>query len=338
MTFRGQPLLLLVGLLAGWVSLRVAFWEPTPEPRAAETPAATHQPRSSSPIVSEAGFVVGPTKMRGRRLPAVEREPKQLPPPAFLAASPAVPAPVRFQAPPPGIPAAAPFLASADLPELKTLPTPRWSADGWIMLRDDTTTPFLPGAPTYGRSQAGAVLRYHLRPTSPLRPQIYLRASTALAGARERELAAGMSARLLPGVPLRLAAEARASETAYGTRFRPAGYAVTELPPVKLPFGARGEAYLQGGYVGGDFATAFVDGQARLDRPLTALGETEASVGVAAWGGAQKGAARLDVGPTAAVTFRLGDARGRIAADYRFHVAGDAEPASGPALTVSAGF
>ena len=40
-----------------------------------------------------------------------------------------------------------------------------------------------------------------------------------------------------------------------------------------------------------------------------------------------------DVGPTAAVTFRLGDARGRVAADYRFRVAGDAEPSSGPALT-----
>ena len=29
---------------------------------------------------------------------------------------------------------------------------------------------------------------------------------------------------------------------------------------------------------------------------------------------------------------------GWIAADYRFRVTGDAEPASGPALTVSAGF
>ena len=36
--------------------------------------------------------------------------------------------------------------------------------------------------------------------------------------------------------------------------------------------------------------------------------------------------------------FRVGEARGRLAADYRFRVAGDAEPRSGPALTVSAGF
>ena len=91
-------------------------------------------------------------------------------------------------------------------------------------------------------------------------------------------------------------------------------------------------------YVGGSFATAFVDGQGRVERPLGRFGEAEVSAGAGAWGGAQKGAARLDIGPTAAVTFRLGEARGRLAADYRFRLAGNAEPRSGPALTVSAGF
>ena len=57
-----------------------------------------------------------------------------------------------------------------------------------------------------------------------------------------------------------------------------------------------------------------------------------------AWGGAQDGASRLDIGPSAAVSFRLGEGRGRVAADYRIRVAGEAEPASGPALTLSAGF
>ena len=57
-----------------------------------------------------------------------------------------------------------------------------------------------------------------------------------------------------------------------------------------------------------------------------------------AWGGAQKQAARLDIGPTASVAFRLGEARARIAVDYRLRVAGHAAPASGPAVTFSAGF
>jgi hypothetical protein len=68
------------------------------------------------------------------------------------------------------------------------------------------------------------------------------------------------------------------------------------------------------------------------------FGEAEVSAGAGVWGGAQKGAARLDIGPTAAASFRLGESRGRVAADYRFRVAGEAEPRSGPALTLSAGF
>jgi hypothetical protein len=223
------------------------------------------------------------------------------------------------------------------------MPTPaatgsRWSADGWLLLREDTTIPILSGRPSYGRSQAGAVVRYNLAPTSPLQPQAYLRGSAALAGPREREIAAGVSARPFPRVPLRLAVEARAGETARGTRLRPAAFAVTEFPPLRLPLGARAEVYAQGGYVGGEYATAFADGQVRVERPLAGRGETGLSAGAGVWGGAQRGAARLDIGPTAAVTFRLGEARGRIAADYRFRLAGDAEPSSGPALTVSAGF
>ena len=216
--------------------------------------------------------------------------------------------------------------------------TSRWSGDGWVLWRRDTAAPLIFGEPGYGRSQAGAVLRYSLAPGSDHRPQAYLRASAALSGPRERDLAAGLSVRPIAGLPLRLAAEARASETVGGTELRPAAFAVSEFPPAKLPFGAQGELYVQGGYVGGRFATAFVDGQARMERPIAEAGDLGLRVGAGAWGGAQEGASRLDVGPTAAVTFRLGDMRGRVAADYRFRVAGQAEPASGPALTVSAGF
>jgi len=81
-----------------------------------------------------------------------------------------------------------------------------------------------------------------------------------------------------------------------------------------------------------------VDGPAWVDRSLASVGDFDLRAGAAAWGGAQDDGERLDIGPTASVTFRLGDTRGRVAADYRFRVAGDAEPASGPALTLSAGF
>jgi hypothetical protein len=237
----------------------------------------------------------------------------------------------------PGVPAAAPFVVA--LPEpAPPLRGSRLSADAWLMVRQDTTSSVVSGRPSYGRSQAGGVVRYRLAPSSQIGLQAYLRASSSLRGALERDLAAGLSARPVPAVPLRLAAEARISETAAGIELRPAVIAVTEFPPLRLPRGVRAEAYLQGGYVAGRFATAFVDGQARIGRRVARFGRTEIAAGAGAWGGAQKGAARLDIGPTAAVSFRLGEGYGRVSADYRFRVAGHAEPTSGPALTLSAGF
>jgi hypothetical protein len=214
----------------------------------------------------------------------------------------------------------------------------RWSADSWLLLRRDTSTSIPTGRPSYGRSQAGTALRYRFAPSSSHNPQAYLRASAALAGAREQEVALGLSARPLSRMPLRLAVEARASQTLAGSELRLAGYAVTELPTFRLPLGLRGEAYAQWGYVGGEFATPFVDGQARAERPTARIGSTELSFGAGIWGGMQKGSGRLDAGPAAAATFQIGKGFGRVSADYRFRIAGGAEPSSGPALTLSAGF
>lgn len=214
----------------------------------------------------------------------------------------------------------------------------RWTVDAWALWRKDTPTPLTSGRPSYGRSQAGAVLQYRLAPASGHAPQSHLRVTRALDGASETDVALGASARLLPQIPVRLAAEARVSETQAGTEVRAAAFAVTELSPVTLPAGFTGEAYAQAGYVTGRFATPFVDGQARIARELAGARDFRLTAGGGAWGGAQEDAARLDVGPSAGISFRIGQAHGRVSADYRFRVAGDAEPASGPALTVTAGF
>jgi hypothetical protein len=215
----------------------------------------------------------------------------------------------------------------------------RWSGDAWLLVRADGSGPLAAGQPSYGRSQAGAVLRYRLAPSSAHRPIAYARVTRALAGPRETEAAIGLAARPLPRVPLSVAAEVRVYDGPAGREARPAAFAVTELPAARLPLGLRAEAYAQAGYVGGRFATPFVDGQARLDRQVMRFGKgAEVRAGAGVWGGAQRRAARLDVGPSATVDFRLGDARSRLAVDYRVRVAGEAEPKSGPALTISAGF
>ena len=56
------------------------------------------------------------------------------------------------------------------------------------------------------------------------------------------------------------------------------------------------------------------------------------------WSGGQTGAARLDLGPRASLRVATGPATSRLALDWRFRVAGNARPASGPTLTISAGF
>lgn len=213
-----------------------------------------------------------------------------------------------------------------------------WSADGWLLWRNGSGEPVAPGVASYGRSQAGIVVRYRLA-AGGMRPEAYARATRTVEGPRQADLAAGLSARPIAALPVRLAAELRISDSAAGRELRPAVFAVTELPPAELPHGWRAEGYAQAGWVGGDFATAFVDGQARIDRRIVRLGEDQAlRAGLAAWGGAQKGAARLDIGPSATVDLDLGDVRSRLAVDYRLRVAGDAKPASGPAMTFSAGF
>jgi hypothetical protein len=223
---------------------------------------------------------------------------------------------------------------------LKTKPGPGlWSGDAWLLLRDDSAAPLAAGRPSFGRSQAGAVLRYRLGAADGHRPTAYVRATRALAAPRARELAAGVAARPLSNVPVSVAVEVRVHEHTTGSETRAAAFAVTELPPAQMLLGLRGELYAQAGYVGGRFATAFADGQLRVDRAVAVPGGgSELRLGGAVSGGAQKGAVRLDIGPSATVSFPVGGAYSRLALDYRFRIAGDAEPGNGPALTFSAGF
>ncbi len=222
-----------------------------------------------------------------------------------------------------------------------SVPQSRWSGDGWLMLRRGGTASLATGAApsTYGASQMGAVLRYRIDGESVHRPAAYLRATAALNGSGEREAAAGFSARPLASVPIIAAVEMRVTDQPGNTRLRPAALVVSEVPPFPLPLGARGEVFAQAGYVGGGYATGFVDGQLRVDREVARFGTAALRAGAGAWGGAQKGASRLDIGPGATMGLGIGQgASARLAIDWRFRVAGDAAPSSGLALTLSAGF
>jgi len=199
----------------------------------------------------------------------------------------------------------------------------RWSGSAWLLLRDDRGGAAL----ALGGSQAGARLLYRLREGLALSGRAYLPLRRR-AGA---ELAAGIDWQPSPGLPLRLLAERRQDIGGEGrSAFALTAYGGLER---RLPRGLRAEAYAQAGVVGLRSRDLFVDAVARVG---VSLGPIE--LGGGAWAAAQPGASRIDAGPS--VSWRL-PVRGpalRVQADWRFRVAGDAAPGSGPALTLAADF
>jgi hypothetical protein len=261
---------------------------------------------------------------------------------AWMAALSRMPLPVGLtEASPQALAAPVPFTPAPFASAGRKDNPSRWSADGWLFLRQGSGGALVAGAApaSYGASQVGAVLRYRLAPASRRAPQAYLRLAAALDRPADKEAAAGLSLRPLAALPLRAMAELRVSDQSGATRLRPAALVVTEIQPIDLPHQVRAEFYGQAGYVGGRNSTAFADGQARLDRPVASLGKAQLRAGAGAWGGAQKGAARLDLGPSASLGLPIGETgSARLGLDWRMRVAGDARPGSGVALTLSAGF
>lgn len=362
----GRPLAVLGGVLGLWVLGRALLWEsPFPlslppldetlmargpltvetEPEPASEAAAVSSWSGLSPAASEADETPAPPSFRifepaalaSRGAPIDQSAMHQL---MWLAAisepgEPSVPfvpsllAPARSDTPSGPRPAS---LASGPR---------RWSLSGWVFLRQGSSGPAAVGGaavPSYGASQAGGVLRYHLAPGSGHQPAAHLRPTSALRNTDEAELALGLAARPLARVPVALMGEARLRQRGEGVALRPAVLAVTEFPAQSLPRGFEAETYVQAGYVGGAGATAFADGQARITAPLVRIDPGTMRAGAGVWGGAQKGAARLDIGPTAQLDVPVGGGSARLALDYRVRVAGDAAPGSGLALTLSTGF
>ena len=236
-----------------------------------------------------------------------------------------------------------PFAAPYPTPARRAMD--RWSLDAFAYYRagSDAESVTQGRAPLYGASQTSAILQYRIAPASGQDPRLYVRGYRALVADGESELAAGASVRPVGAIPVRVAAEMRVTEGPLGRTTRPAAYAVTEFPPLKLPLDIRAEAYASGGYVGGRASTPFVDGQASITSEVIRLegsGSTPVrlSIGAGAWGGAQREAHRIDVGPTMRVDLDVGPVPARLSVDWREQVSGDAAPGSGVAATLSTRF
>lgn len=323
----GRPLRFLAMTLGGWITLRVAVLWPGGGPLpaiidAVAPPAmASAGPVASVPTSRPAG-AHAQEKRRGTPLFRFAPEPARLvPSPAMSSAvqnvtfNPAQAAQSSLQPPP---------LRPAPL----ATPPDRWALSAWTILRDGSAGALPNGQ--LGGSQAGARITYALDGRG--RFALAARISTPLAG-RGAEAAFGIDWRPT-AAPIHLVAERRVSLD--GGRSRPAAFVIGGLDPTPVAAGFRLEAYGQAGAVGG--VGAFADGAARLTLPVAKAGGLRLELGAGAWGGAQPGAARLDVGPSAAAVLPVAGRSVRVTLDWRRRVAGDAAPGSGPALTIGGDF
>jgi hypothetical protein len=207
----------------------------------------------------------------------------------------------------------------------------RWSGSGWLLLRSDEGDALAPGG-TLGASQAGVRLLWRVAgdPRHPLALAARLYAPVShRAGA---EVALGLDWRPLAVLPLHVVAERRQALGRDGrSAFALALYGGISRWP--LTGRLRLEAFGQAGVVGARSRDLFADGSARLSVPAGRL-----ELGAGLWGGAQPGAARLDAGPQIGARLPFAGERVRVSAEWRFRIAGDARPDSGPALTVGTDF
>lgn len=225
---------------------------------------------------------------------------------------------------------AAPVSRPVGQERLSPLQSP-WSASAWFVARGGSSTTSAPAGGQLGGSQAGARLAYLLSPS--LRLAAFARVTSPLQG-KGREAALGLEWQPTRA-PVRLVAERRFGLD--GTRGGPGLALVAGVYREMMPK-TRVDAYGQAGAIHRGRLEPYADGAIRITRDAGDLGRARLSLGVGAWGGAQRDATRLDLGPTAALTVPVAGKNLRVAVDWRQRVAGNVRPGSGPALTVGMDF
>jgi len=207
----------------------------------------------------------------------------------------------------------------------------RLQLTAWALLRSQSAgvagSQSLASAGSLGASQAGARLTYNFtRQVSAT-----LRSSSDV-GRRGGEVAAGVRIQPVAGIPLWIDAERRQRIGRYGggrsafALFFEGG--VYDRP---MPMRFLLDAYLQGGVVGFHSRDRFIDGGLTLTRPVY----KQFSAGLGVWGGAQPGLYRVDAGPRVTMQVRKNL---RVHLDWRQRLAGNAQPGSGPAITLAGDF
>lgn len=350
------PLRFLGLVLGGWIGLRAAMLVPdwagdavsvdTLPPMAAASPqsGANASHRFAALVISPDAeqqparhFSMGMAPARGGPIPrrtatAVPHwksgrtvQPELAAPPAPIVAAPFFASPITLPMREERAPEFAHLMPAPLSPTAPGLG--HWSLSAWTFVRRGSEAQLAAGG-QLGGSQAGARVLFRLTEQVALSGRV----STPLRRARGTEAALGIEVQPVRSLPVRILVERRQAIGEDGrSAFALLAYGGVSDRPVFGPLLL--DAYAQAGMVGVESRAAFADGAVRLSLPVT----ERLSVGAGAWGAAQPGVARLDVGPQS--SYRLPIGRGaRISAEWRVRVSGDARPGSGPALTLATDF
>lgn len=210
----------------------------------------------------------------------------------------------------------------------------RWSLSAWGVARDGRApTPGIAPA-SLGGSQVGTRLAYRLDRQGHW--EAFARATSAGQLGDGAEGAIGLAWQPIAAIPARLTIERRQRLVGSDGRSALAAYAsggVTQLP---LAAGWRLDGYGAAGVVGVTDPLPFAEAQVAVTHAIIRRGPVTLLGGGGIWAAAQSDVARVDVGPRLSID--AGAGLPRVALDWRQRVAGNAAPASGPALTVGMDF
>jgi hypothetical protein len=225
---------------------------------------------------------------------------------------------------------ASPLLSPAVLPPSIVQGGSRLAGSVWFIGRNGSA-PGVAGS-QLGASQAGVRTTYALGDNRRL--ALAARVSAPVSG-RGKEAAVGIDWQPTR-VPVHVLAERRLALDG-GPGGTMVGI-VGGFGPKAVAPGLHLEGYGQAGVILREQVEGFGDGAVRASHPLRSIGAIRIDIGAGIWGGAQRGAARLDIGPSAGIVVPVGRGAVRVTTDWRQRIAGDARPDSGPALSLGTNF
>jgi hypothetical protein len=214
----------------------------------------------------------------------------------------------------------------------------QWSISGWLLARSAESQSGFATNGSLGGSQIGVRLqRKLLQSADGTSLSLNFRVSAPLSTKIGAEGAIGVSIRTATKQPIDFIVERRIPFGKDG-RSDFAAIVATGFDDVPIGRGLLASAYGQSGIVGFSQPDFFVNGAARLEHDLIPKSRLKIRLGAGVWGAAQPGLSRLDVGPLVSVRFPIAKTNMRVSAEWRQRIAGNADPASGPALTIGTDF